>query len=226
MTTTADRIAVQQEAAEARWLAAWLAGPTRTRWETVPVQVGDVAPDLTLPDTDGRPRKLAEFWRERPALILFLRHLGCGCTAERWARLQDELPAYAAAGATVVAITQGEPERTRAVAERRGYPFPILCDPDRVAYERYGVLQGTPAQILYEFHWTPNDRENGEKLLRSRRGTDRAVMDDPWQLQADVLIAPSGRIAHIHRAQYCEDFPAKTVILGAIRSIAAIAIPA
>ena len=223
MTSVVERIATQQEAAEARWLAAWLAGPTRTRWETVPVQVGDVAPDLILPDTAGRPRQLAEFWRERPALVLFLRHLGCSCTAERRDRLHDELPAYELAGAAVVAITQGDPERTRAVAEARGYPLPILCDPKRVAYERYGILEGTPAQLLHDFPWKPNDRESGDKLVGSRRGTERAVMDDPWQLHADVLIAPSGRIAYIHRAQYCEDFPAKTVILGAIQSIDATA---
>ena len=216
MTTIDGRIAAQEEAAEARWLAAWLAGPTRTRWDVLPPQAGDPAPDLALPDTDGRVRQLSEFWRERPALVLLLRHFGCSCLTERWARLQKELPAYEAAGATVVAILQGEPERTRAVARRRGYPFPILCDPDRATHERYAVLQGTPAQILHDFAWKPNDRETGEQMLISRRGTERALVDDPWQLPAEFVVRTTGRLAHVHRAQYCEDAPPKTVLLGAI----------
>lgn len=218
MTTADPLISEQERAAEARWLAAWLAGPKRTRWDSLPVQIGDAAPDLTLPDTTGSLHKLSGFWRERPALVLLLRHFGCSCLTERWERLQEELPAYEAAGASVVAIVQGEPERTRAVAARRGYFFPILCDPERAAYSRYGALQGTPAGILHDFAWKANDRETGEKMLASRRGTERALVDDPWQLPAEFVIGTNGMIGHIHRAQYCEDAPPKTVLLGAIQA--------
>jgi hypothetical protein len=38
----------QVEAAEGRWLDAWKQGPTRLRWEVLPVQVGDQALDLML----------------------------------------------------------------------------------------------------------------------------------------------------------------------------------
>lgn len=217
MISIDDRIASQERAAEDRWLAAWLAGPTRTRWDTLPPQAGDPAPDLALPDPDGRVRQLSEFWRERPALVLLLRHFGCSCClTERWERLRDELPAYEAAGASVVAIVQGDPERTRAVALRRGYPFPILCDPDHTAYERFGVLQGTAAQILHDFPWKPNDSTTGEQMLSSRRGTERALVDDPWQLPAEFVVRANGRLGHVHRAQYCEDAPPNTVLLGAI----------
>lgn len=218
MTSVDDRIAAQEQAAEARWLAAWLAGPTRTRWDALPPQAGDPAPDLALPDTDGRVRQLSEFWKERPALVLFLRHFGCSCLRERVESLQEALPDLGDAGAAVVTIVQGESERTRAVAERRGYAFPILCDPERLAYTRYGVLEGTPAQILHDFPWKPNDRDGGELLRGPRRGTERAVVDDPWQLPAEFLIGTNGRIVYAHRAQFCEDFPPKTVLLGAIQA--------
>lgn len=218
MTVTDDRVASQEQAAEARWLAAWLAGPARTRWTDLPPQLGDPAPDLALADPEGRVRRLSEFWRGRPVLVLFLRHFGCSCLAERWDRLKAELPAYEAAGAGVVTIVQAEPERTRAVAQRRGYPFALLCDPERAAHARYGVLEGTAAQILHDFPWKPNDWQTGEQLLASRRGTERALMDDPWQLPAEFLVTTDGRIAHAHRAQYCEDSPPMAVLLGAIRA--------
>lgn len=40
------------------------------------LQSGDAAPDIILPDQDGRERALADFWRERPTLLVFLRHFG------------------------------------------------------------------------------------------------------------------------------------------------------
>jgi peroxiredoxin len=208
----------QQAAAEAEWLSSWLAGPTRLRYEALPPQPSDPAPAIELADTTGRVRNISEFWRGRPALILFLRHFGCSCLAERWDKLKDEVSAFTDAGAQVVAVCQGEPERSAAVASRRGYPFLLLCDPDRQAYRLYGLLEGSPAQILHDFAWKPNDRETGEKMISSRRGTERALVDSPWQLPGEFVVAPDGRIVLAHRYQYCEDFPPKTVLLGAIQA--------
>lgn len=206
----------QHEAAEAEWLTAWLAGPKRTRWTSLPPQIGDLAPDVELPDAAGRVRRLSEWWSTGPVHLVFLRHFGCSCLAERWDRLRDELAAVADAGATTVAVAQGEPERTADVAARRGYPFPILCDPDRRAYEAFGLLEGTPAQLLHDFPWRPDDRETVDKLFAPRKGTERAAVDDPWQLPGEFVIALGGRIALAHRYQYCEDFPPQAVLLGAI----------
>jgi len=213
-----DVVEHQQQAAETEWLEAWLAGPARTRLETLPAQIGDPAPDLTLPDIAGRPRRLIEFWRKRPALLLFLRQFGCSCLAERWEKLKEEVGAFEEAGAHVVAVCQAEPERAATVAGRRGYPFPLLCDPDRRAYEIYGLVEGTPAQVLHDFAWKPGDRATGEKMVTSRRGTERALVDNPWQLPGEFVTSPSGRLTLTHRYQYCEDFPPKTVILGAIQA--------
>ena len=188
----------QHQAAEQEWLTAWLVGPTRTRLNSLPPQIGDPAPDLELPDTTGKRRRLSEFWQTRPALLLFLRHFGCSCLAGRWEKLKEELPAYEEAGAQVVAICQGEPERR--------------------SYEIYGLLEGTPAQILHDFAWTPGDQATGEKLVTSRRSTERAMVDNPWQLPGEFVVATDGRLALIHRYQYCEDFPPKTVLIGAIQA--------
>ena len=213
----ADLIERQQEAAEREWVAGWLAGPKRTRWDSLPVQVGDPAPDLTLPDMTGTPRPLSEFWPAGPTLLLFLRQYGCSCLAERWDSLREELPDLLSAGAQVLAIGQGEPERTAAMVHRRGYPFPVLSDPERRAYVAYGLLEGTPAQLVHDFPWRSGDMDSAESIfLRPRRGTERAVVDDPWQLPAEFVIDRTGTIVLAHRYQYCEDFPPKTVLLGAL----------
>jgi len=32
--------------------------------------------DLELPDSTGKPRRLGDFWAERPVILVFLRHFG------------------------------------------------------------------------------------------------------------------------------------------------------
>jgi peroxiredoxin len=204
-------------AAEQRWLASWLTGPTRTRYESLPPQVGDQAPDPALPDTSGERRRLSDYWAHGPAIVIFMRHFGCSCLAERWEVLKNELSDYAEAGARVVAVCQAEPERARVVAVRREYAFPVLCDPAFEAYRAFGLLEGLPAQILHDFPWQADDEETARTLfLEPRRGTERAVVDSPWQLPGEFVVSSNGVIRLAHRYQYCEDFPPKTVLLGAI----------
>jgi len=206
-----------EQAAEDRWVAGWLEGPTWTRYDQLPVQAGDGAPDLELPDTSASRRRLSEFWAYGPALIIFMRHFGCSCLMERWEGLRDQLDTFAEAGATVVAVCQAEPERAADVAIRRGYRFPLLCDPEREAYRAYGLLEVGAPQVLHDFPWRPGDAETARTMfVEPRRGTERAVVDSPWQLPGEFVVATDGRLVLTHRYQYCEDFPPKTVLLGAI----------
>jgi len=39
------------------------------------MDVGRLA-DLELPDSTGAPRRLGDFWAERPVILVFLRHFG------------------------------------------------------------------------------------------------------------------------------------------------------
>ena len=41
-----------------------------------PVGVGDPAPDVLVADANGQPVQLAAFWRDRPLVLVFSRHLG------------------------------------------------------------------------------------------------------------------------------------------------------
>lgn len=69
-----ETIVSRQRDAEASWLQSWQRGPTRLRWTSVPLQVGDVAPDLALVDSGGATVHLRDTWRDEPALLLFWRH--------------------------------------------------------------------------------------------------------------------------------------------------------
>jgi peroxiredoxin len=209
-------LARQLEAADRRWLEAWLRGPQRIRWERPPPQAGDLAPDVELINVEGKPTRLSGFWSGGPAHLIFLRHYGCSCGKERAAQLREEYPRLVGAGAQVIAIGQGEPERTIEYIKVRQMPCPVLCDPQYQAYEAYALLEGTPPQILHDFRWVPGDEATGRKLMDSRRHGDLRLVDNPWLLPAEFIIDGQGIIRLAHRYQYCEDFPPLTVLLGAI----------
>ena len=208
--------------AEARWKAGWEAGPTRLRWTALPPQVGDPAPDAILPDHEGLPATLSSLWADRPILLLFWRHFGCSCGMDRAARLRTELADYRAGGGEVVIIGQGEPERAARYRELQHLDVPILTDPDRSTYEAFGLLQGTTAQILFD---APDaflrcEPTAGMELAASRHGTDRALVDDPFQLPGEFVIGSDGIIAFAHRYGWCEDYPDPRVHVAAIRQVA------
>jgi peroxiredoxin len=211
-----DQLTAQWQAAEETWMDDFLNGPRTTRWETMPPQVGDMAPDAELPDSEGGARRLSEWWEKGPVHLVFMRHYGCGCLANRWEELKDATARISNAGATTVAVGQAGPERSREVAERRGYRFPVLCDPNLDSYRAYGLLEGVVPSVFHDTPWEPGDTAQAEKMTAARRGTDRALVDHAWQLPGEFVIARGGRIALAYRAQTCEDFPPTTVLLGAI----------
>lgn len=97
-------------AAEVEWLDRWSSGPIEGEPTALPT--GASAPDLVLPDHTGASRSLSEFWSPGPALVMFWRHFGSGCGAERATRLVDEYAMLREAGLEPVIIAQGEPARS------------------------------------------------------------------------------------------------------------------
>jgi peroxiredoxin len=214
----------QMEAAEQRWLGGWKLGPQRTRWAATPLQVGDAAPSLDLPDATGRSVSLRSFWNDRPALVVFWRHYGCSCGIERSKRLRQEHSGYLELGANVVLIGQGEPERATAYAVRYGLPpVPILCDTEARAYEAYGLLEGQPSQILFDASEALLDRDlqAGLDLMTTRRQDGRPLVDSPWLLPGEFVIAADGTVSLAYRYNYCDDYPDPRVLQAALRHAAA-----
>lgn len=205
------------EAARAEWLDAWRAGPQRLRVDGP--TAGEAAPDFELPDQTGAPRRLSEFWQAGPALILFWRHFGCGCGVARAERLGAEYDSYVDAGAQVVVVGQGEPARARAYAAQHGIRCPVLCDPDRVAYAAFGLAEGQPEQVVYagSDELLQRDYEAGVAFQEMRTEQGRPLVDSPWQLPGEFVVARGGTIRLAYRYQWCEDYPDPRIHLAAIK---------
>lgn len=209
----------QTRAAEEQWLELWVRGPIDLKPEGVPLQVGDPAPDFRFADHDGNERSLSSFWSQRPLLLLFWRQYGCGCGFDRAARLREELDDYRAAGAEVVVIGQGEPERAAAYREEQNLDCTFLCDTEEEAYRRYGLTEFTVPEVLFdapEEFWS-HSKEVGEDFLSSRREAKRPLVDNPWRRPGEFIIDAQGIVRLAYRWQYCEDFPDPRVHLAAIK---------
>jgi len=210
----------QIQAAEQECLNSWKQGPTRLRWSKLPLQVGDPAPDFELPDSSGGLVNLKGFWSDRPALLLFWRHYGCGCGIDRASRLQKEYDNYISAGANIVIIGQGEPERATAYAMKYNLPpIPILCDPELRVYTAYGLLECKPSQLVFDApdEFLRRDYAAFAGLAKARREAGRPLVDSPWQLPGEFVIDRSGVVRLAYRYQYCEDWPNPLVLIAAIK---------
>jgi hypothetical protein len=175
-----------------------------------------------MKDQTGKTHMLNEFWKAKPALILFWRQFGCGCGIGRAERLRNEYSDYVKAGAEVVMIGQGEPERAMIYAEKYSIPCPILSDPDFKAYKAYGLREGGPVEINYD---APDelfrcDLQAGIDLQNTRRKAGRPLVDNPWQLPGEFVINTAGLIQYAYRYQYCDNYPNPMVLLSAIKDAA------
>lgn len=192
------------EAAEQRWLRNWDKGPTRRRWTSLPIQNGDPAPDFQLKDSTGQSRLLSEFWKDRPALLVFWRHFGCGCGVGRAERLANEYERFTKAGANTVVVGQGEPERAAWYKQKFSVPCPILIDPDEHVYRAYGLLEVSPWLLLGK---PVPEREYFENLIKVHREKGRPVADNPFLLPGEFVINTRGKLVFSYRYQYCDNYP-------------------
>jgi len=208
------------------WFERFVAGPKRLRWEELPPQIGDPAPDLEIRDSTGTWRQLREFWADGPALLLFWRHFGCGCGIKRADQLAQEYEEYVEAGATVAVVGEGDPKRGAAYADEYDIDCPVLCDPDGTAHETYGLLDFTLPQLWYMIPYESFDRyqENPEQFAEEfdekYRDDGRPKVDNPWRQPGEFVVDEDGVLHLAYRYQYCEDFPDPRVLTTAIRETA------
>jgi thioredoxin-dependent peroxiredoxin len=116
------------------------------------VQVGDVAPDFTLPDQTGRPVQLRDLIGERKVVLYFYpKDETPGCTIEARA-FRDSYDKFTAQGAEVVGVSSDSVRAHRRFATRYGLPFLLLSDRGGTVRERYGVektLGLLPGRVTY-----------------------------------------------------------------------------
>jgi len=103
------------------------------------VQVGDIAPDFTLPTLEGQMVSLASF-RDKKAVVLYFypRDNTFGCTAEACA-FRDDYEVFQELGAEVIGISSDSEESHARFVRQYHLPFILLSDRGGKVRKRYGV---------------------------------------------------------------------------------------
>lgn len=100
---------------------------------------GDRAPDFTLPDQDGRKRRLAELLGGEALILYFYpADFTPGCTREA-CDLRDLHTQILGAGLRVVGISPQPVDSHRRFRDEYSLPFTLLSDEDKTAIRAYGV---------------------------------------------------------------------------------------
>jgi glutaredoxin-dependent peroxiredoxin len=101
-------------------------------------QVGDKAPEFTLPDTDMKPRGLKEFQGQKVVVAFFVGAFTNVCTKEMCA-FRDSMARLIDLKAQVIGISVNDPFSNKAFAEKNQLTFQILSDVNREVIRGYNL---------------------------------------------------------------------------------------
>ena len=116
------------------------------------VQVGDKAPDFTLPSQSGEDVRLYDRLGERVVVLYFYpKDNTGGCTAEACA-FRDSYDVFREAGAEVIGVSSDSADKHAGFASKHSLPFTLLSDRGGQVRKTYGVpaaLGFIPGRVTY-----------------------------------------------------------------------------
>jgi thioredoxin-dependent peroxiredoxin len=116
------------------------------------IQVGDKAPDFTLPSQSGEQVRLQDRLGDRVVVLYFYpKDNTSGCTAEACA-FRDSYETFADAGAEVIGVSSDSADKHAGFAGKHRLPFTLLADQGGRVRKAYGVpaaLGFLPGRVTY-----------------------------------------------------------------------------
>jgi peroxiredoxin len=110
------------------------------------IQVGDHAPDFTLPDQLGREVHLGDRLANGPVVLVFYRGEWCPYCNLTLKHLQDHLDAIEHLGASLIAVSPQAPGQALTLAERHGLRFSVLSDVTQDTIRAYRLQYTLPSE--------------------------------------------------------------------------------
>jgi peroxiredoxin len=173
------------------------------------------APDLTVLNTRGEPVQLSSLWSKRPLLLAFTRHFGCTQCKEMLDELVAGRERIEQAGLSIAVITQGTPEATAIFAQKYAPGLLCLSDPERKAYEAFGLERGNLFQtFLNPKVWAAisKARKKGYAVEVPPQGQDAMLMSGTF------IISQQGRIELPFYYDNIADHPPLDLLLSGVLS--------
>lgn len=146
---------------------------------------------LTVLDEQGNPVELGTLWRDRTAVLVFLRHFGCIHCREHVVTLSRDIDKLRAANLDVYVIGNGTPNFIAGFREATKYDGPIYTDPSLAAYRA--------AQLERGIRNTLDPRAIGKTVSAFLQGHRQGrTQGDQWQQGGVLVVAPDGHVKWHH----------------------------
>ncbi len=173
------------------------------------------APDVTLMNTSGEAVQLSSLWAERPLLLAFTRHFGCTQCKEMLDEIVAGKERIEAAGLGIAIIMQGSPQATAEFAAIFAPGLLCLSDPERKAYEAYGLERGGLFQTFLNPAVWKSISDAGKKGYKVEPPPPG---QDAMQMSGTFLISKQGRILLPYYYDHIADHPPLDLLLSGVLS--------
>ncbi len=99
---------------------------------------GDLAPDFTASDQDGKTIKSSDYKGKKVVLYFYPKDNTPGCTKEA-CNLRDNHHDFLDKGFVVLGVSPDSVESHKKFAEKFQLPFPLLADPEKEIIKAFGA---------------------------------------------------------------------------------------
>ena len=102
------------------------------------LNVGDKAPEFTLPNQEGESVSLSDFEGKQVVVWFFPKASTPGWTNEGIG-FRDELEQYNKLNTTIIGVSADSPSKQKKFVDKYSFNYPMLCDESHEMLENYGV---------------------------------------------------------------------------------------
>jgi len=142
------------------------------------IEVGDLAPDFSLPSDRGEVVRLSELRGTRVILFFYPKDDTSGCTKEACG-FRDAMPSIQERGATVLGVSPDPVRSHERFRDKYGLNFPLLADEEHRVADAYGAwgtkkLYGREYEGILRSTFLIGEDGRIEKAYRKVRPADHA----------------------------------------------------
>ncbi len=113
----------------------------------MPLSIGDIAPNFTVNDTNGKPISLSDYAGKPVVIYFYPKDDTPGCTKEACS-FRDNYDQYLSKGIAVLGVSMDGEDSHYAFTEKFNLPFPLLSDVNGAVTQAYDV-QGEKNGMRY-----------------------------------------------------------------------------